>query len=151
MTSTSPAAADATCQHARQIMVRLRPRLDETPERMMMVLGVIEVEAEHFPDRVSFEAAAHVEDCTACQQWREDWLDEEFPERVAHRERFSKYCCVTMYRAITHPDADVRFSFEMFRGEDACWLIDDKYAFAHFCPWCGQALPDHPFEPEPTP
>lgn len=151
MTSASPATADAICQHARQVVMRLRPRLDEQPALMMAVLGAIAVEEEHFPDRASFEAAAHIEDCAACGQWREDWLDGEFPERVAHRERVSKYCCSTMVLAVTRPDAGVRFSFEMFRGEDACWLIDDTYAFAHFCPWCGQALPDHPFEPETTP
>jgi hypothetical protein len=151
MTSTSPVALDAAFQHARQVMTRLRPRLDAQPELMMMALGSIEVEAEYFPDRASFEAAAHVEDCAACLQWRQDWLDQEFPERVAHRQRFSKYCCGSMFYAITHPHARIRFSFEMFRGEDACWLIDGMHAFAHFCPWCGQALPDHPFEPETTP
>jgi hypothetical protein len=33
----------------------------------------------------------------------------------------------------------------MFRGEDPCWEIDGKNAFAVYCPWCGTKLPDGPF------
>jgi hypothetical protein len=38
-----------------------------------------------------------------------------------------------------------RISFELFRGEDPCWLIDGNRAFITYCPWCGKKLPDKPF------
>jgi len=49
-----------------------------------------------------------------------------------------------MYVAIEEP-ADIRISFEMFRGEDPCWKIEGKHTFASYCPWCGQKLPSKPF------
>lgn len=138
------------CRDARQTMVNLRPRFDEDATLMMVVEGMIAVEEEHFPDRASFEAAAHIEACDACQRWSADWLDGQFPVRVAYRERLSRYCCQQMYHAATNPDAEVRFAFEMFRGEDPSWSINERYAFARFCPWCGQELPNRAFEPEPN-
>ncbi len=54
-----------------------------------------------------------------------------------------------MIAAATHPDAEVRFAFEMFTGEDGCWSINAQDAFARFCPCYGQALPNQAFEPEP--
>jgi len=38
-----------------------------------------------------------------------------------------------------------RFSFELYRGEDPCWKIDEKLVFASYCPWCGRKLPNKPF------
>jgi hypothetical protein len=42
-----------------------------------------------------------------------------------------------------------KITFELFRGEDPCWMIDGRRSFISFCPWCGKKLPDHPFIMEP--
>ena len=139
---------DETCLAARQTMASMRDRIDGDAALKLTLEGMIAVEEAHFPDRTTYEAMAHIEECAACQRWSASWMDAQFPERVTHRERQSKYCCVHMFSAATHPDAEVRFAFEMFRGEDACWSINEQYAFARFCPWCGQELPNRAFEPE---
>ena len=41
-----------------------------------------------------------------------------------------------------------RVTFELFRGEDPCWMIDGIRGFISFCPWYGKKLPDKPFIPE---
>jgi hypothetical protein len=67
-------------------------------------------------------------------------------QQIIHaRERAEKYCCAQMQGAVDGDDG-TKFSFEMFRNEDPCWCINDDYAFARFCPWCGKELPDGSFE-----
>lgn len=139
---------DDVCRTARHTFVQLRSRIDEDATLMLTIEGMIAVEREHFPDEATYVAAAHIEACPACQGWVGSWLDAQFPERVAHRERLQKYCCSHMFHAVVSPDAEVRFSFEMFRGEDPSWCINGDYSFARFCPWCGHDLPNQPFEPE---
>jgi hypothetical protein len=34
-----------------------------------------------------------------------------------------------------------RFAWSMSRGEP-CWLINDDWSFAKYCPWCGTKLPE---------
>lgn len=48
--------------------------------------------------------------------------------------------------AVTDPTMQLRFSFDLFRGEAPGWLVNETLAWVHFCPWCGQRLPNHPFE-----
>ena len=68
------------------------------------------------------------------------------PETLRRQSRLIRYCCASMYVAIEEPHgADIRISFEMYRGEDPCWKIDGKPTFAAYCPWCGQKLPSKPF------
>jgi hypothetical protein len=38
-----------------------------------------------------------------------------------------------------------KITFEMFRGEDAWWMIDGIRSFISYCPWCGKKLPGQPF------
>lgn len=135
------------CTAARRAISGMRSRVDDDPTLMLALERMIVVEEELFPDRAAYEAAAHAETCAACQDWAASWLDVQYPERVAHRARIGKYCCISMFDAVTGPEAAVRFSFELFRGEDPTWCINEQYAFARFCPWCGQRLPDQPFEP----
>jgi hypothetical protein len=47
--------------------------------------------------------------------------------------RLSKYRCIPMFAAATHPDAEVQFAFGRFRGEDACWSINAQDAFVRCC------------------
>ncbi|QJD66274.1 hypothetical protein HG421_19565 [Xanthomonas campestris pv. badrii] len=111
----------------------------------LILESVIEAEREYFPDHASYEAVVHLESCAACQAWHDAWLDARSPERVAQRDRLDKYCCSQMFSAVTDDGADVRFAFELFRS-DPCWSISGQPVFARFCPWCGQQLPQHPFE-----
>ncbi|MEA9578730.1 hypothetical protein VC218_07310 [Xanthomonas nasturtii] len=134
-----------TCSAAREIVMTMQGRIETDPALIMTFGGAIQVEKENFPDKATYEAAAHIEACPSCQCWLGRWLDELSPERAAHRERLAKYCCLHMFEAVTNAAAEVRFSFELFRL-DPCWLINEQYAFANFCPWCAQRLPGHAFE-----
>jgi len=123
----------------------MQGQIDADPALRMTFEGAILVEEENFPDKATYEAAAHIEACPACQRWLNRWLDAQVPERVTYRERLAKYCCLHMFEAATNAAAEVRFSFELFRLEP-CWLINEQYAFANFCPWCAQRLPGQAFE-----
>lgn len=106
----------------------------------LAVGGDIEADDENFSPLVARQIN-HVANCVACQKW----LDTINPGRVTARETAAKYCCAHMQGAVNDNDR-TKFSFEMFRNEEPCWRINDDYAFAQFCPWCGQALPCGPFE-----
>ena len=138
----------STCSKARHTISELGSQLTDIPALDLAIQGCIEVEQAHFPDRPIYEAAAHMENCAECQAWSADWLDKLYPERAQRRERLAKYCCVSMFDAVTMPEAATKFTFTLFRGEDACWCINEEYVFARFCPWCGLALPSAPFEPD---
>lgn len=96
----------------------------------------------NFPE-VERDAAVHVRGCSRCR----DWIRRVVPvEAFARAERMSHYCCSWMFA--TTDEGDIRLpkmEFTMFRGEDPCWCIEGKNAFASFCPWCGKRLPNHPF------
>ena len=134
------------CVAARQTITALDRRLADHPALDLAIQGFIHVEEVHFPEKAICEAAAHMENCTPCQAWSAGWLDHLDPVRVTHRARLAKYCCAQMFGAVTDPEAAVKFSFELFRAEDPCWQINEAYAFARFCPWCGHALPSGDFE-----
>ena len=91
-------------------------------------------------DRKSMD---HIRKCPRCREWLHVVVP---PETLRRQSRLTRYCCASMYVAIEEPHgADIRMSFEMFRGEDPCWKIEGKHAFASYCPWCGQKLPSKPF------
>ncbi|MCC4607795.1 hypothetical protein LL967_07915 [Xanthomonas campestris pv. zinniae] len=136
-----------TCSAARHTVSTMHRQIETDPALKLTFEGAISVDEENFPNRSTYEAALHVEGCPACQSWLSNWLDAKAPERIKHRERQAKYCCLHMFEAVTDPAAEIRFSFELFRL-DPCWLINEHYAFANFCPWCAQKLPGHAFEPD---
>jgi len=56
-------------------------------------------------------------------------------------------CCAGMFVAVEEAEGSVtnRITFEMFRGEDPCWMIDGIHSFISYCPWCGKKLPNRTF------
>ncbi|MBF5005888.1 hypothetical protein [Diaphorobacter caeni] len=141
----------AACTSARQVLSAQRERLRDDAALQLAVTGCIEVERSGFPEQSIFDAALHCEDCAQCQAWAGALLDELNPERVTRRGRVARYCCLSMFDAVTSLDARVRFSFELFRYEDPCWCINGEYVFARHCPWCGTRLPDGAFEEDGAP
>jgi hypothetical protein len=92
-------------------------------------------------------ATDHVRKCPKCREW----FHRVIPKEVVRRQsRLSRYCCAGMFVAFEESNTrnKVRISFEMFRGEDPCWIIDGVRTFISFCPWCGKRLPGQPFIPE---
>jgi len=90
------------------------------------------------------KAIDHVRKCPKCRAW----LHSVVPPDVFRRQsRLTRYCCAGMFVAVEEADEMTknRVTFEMFRGEDPCWMIDGKRTFASYCPWCGKKLPDKPF------
>src|SRR5262245_31828342 len=88
------------------------------------------------------KAMRHVRTCPKCRAW----VHFVVPDHVRVRQyRLTRYCCAGMFVAVEEADAPNNVSFELFRGEDPCWMIDGKWSFASFCPWCGSKLPDKPF------
>ncbi|MCI2260614.1 hypothetical protein [Xanthomonas indica] len=137
----------STCFITRHTLSALRDQIHQRPELVMALEGLIEVEEEHFPDPPTYAALSHLAQCTACQAWSALWLEAQFPESGPWRERVARYCCFSMFEAVTKQDRAVRIGFELFRGEDPTWYLNDAIC-VQFCPWCGQCLPDHPFEPD---
>ena len=92
-------------------------------------------------DRKSMD---HVKKCPKCREWLHKVVP---PETLRRQSRLARYCCAGMYVAVEEPDkyGRIRFSFEMWRGEDPCWKINGDPTFASYCPWCGQKLPPKPF------
>lgn len=89
-------------------------------------------------------AIEHVRRCPRCR----DWLHAAVPPDVLRRQRrLSRYCCAGMFTAIEEANGPNKnkITFEMFRGEDACWMIDGIRSFISYCPWCGKKLPGQPF------
>lgn len=139
---------DPLCAQARQTIEALGTQLKDDGILQLAISGAIAVEPKLFSNAALNDAAAHCEHCADCQQWSAALLDSLYPERVAMRERLAKYCCVSMFNAVTDATEAIRFSFERFRNEDPCWLINREYSFARFCPWCGTRLPEQAFESE---
>ena len=89
-------------------------------------------------------AADHAHKCPKCRAW----IHAVVPADVLRRQsRLTRYCCAGMFVAVEEADpaSDNRVTFEMFRGEDPCWMFDGKRTFASYCPWCGRELPNKPF------
>jgi hypothetical protein len=94
------------------------------------------------------KALDHVRKCPKCRQW----IHLVIPSDTLHRQRrLKRYCCAGMFVAVEEADGQSknRIAFELFRGEDPCWMIDGIRSFASYCPWCGKKLPDKPFVEEP--
>jgi hypothetical protein len=90
------------------------------------------------------KALKHLRECPKCRAW----VHEIVPADMFRRQsRLVRYCCAGMFCAVEEP-REVSVSFELFRGEDPCWKIDEKRAFISYCPWCGKKLPNQPFIPE---
>lgn len=96
-------------------------------------------------DRASNQGAVeHVRQCPACQAW----IQRVIPKEMLRRQsRLARYCCAGMFVAVeeANPRTENKITFEVFRGEDPCWMIDGRSSFISYCPWCGKKLPDHPF------
>jgi len=130
------------CHDHQKTVSRFRAQDHDDSILAMALEGMIDIESAAFGDAAVDVAVAHVAECNACQSW----LDELYPVRVQAREKLAKYCCAWMMDAVSNPEAEVRFAFTLFRGEDPCWCINDNYVFANFCPWCGGKLPQRPIE-----
>lgn len=134
-----------SCGEARTTLLFYQRRPHNESVLKMALEGMIEIE-DGILDSAEAEAGArHVETCEACTAW----LDDFYPNRAAEhseRERLrTTYCCASMQHAINDTDAQTRFKFVTFRGEDPCWAVNEVLCFARYCPWCGKALPDGPF------
>lgn len=71
-------------------------------------------------------------------------------EKTPEEKRMEKYCCSSMYYAVTSANPHTKFHFQFFRGENL-WFMGEAPSIgcsdiAKFCPWCGGKLPDHAFE-----
>jgi len=101
------------------------------------------IEAERDSER---KAIDHIRHCPKCKEW----INRVIPKDIFQRQkRMLRYCCAGMFCATEeYKERDkTRITFELFRGEDPCWMIDGKRSFISFCPWCGKKLPDKPFIP----
>lgn len=136
------------CMKARKVLQSYQPISRDRSILRMALEGLIEIEDGVLENSAAEKAARHVEACSLCAEW----LDEFYPDRAERRKaieaRASTYCCPSLRHAIYDADAQTRISFTMFRGEDPCWQINDDLCFAKYCPWCGSALPDEPAEME---
>lgn len=97
---------------------------------------------------VDKKAIEHIRRCPQCREW----IHRLVPEDVLRRQsRLARYCCAGMFVAVEESDlrGGNRITFELFRGEDPCWMIDGHRSFISYCPWCGKKLPDKPFITEP--
>lgn len=129
------------CMKARaDLLDHLSPRDTGESAVWLAASGCIETDDENFSPLI-MQQIIHVASCRSCQKWL-DFID---LSRITARERAEKYCCAQMQGAVAG-DNGTKFSFEMFRNEDPCWCINDDYAFARFCSWCGKELPDGSFE-----
>jgi len=98
----------------------------------------------HSDTEIPDKLLSHLIKCPKCI----DWFHEITPKSVLKRQkRLTEYCCSGMFCAVEeHKERkQIKIEFTMFRGEDPCWIIDGKYAFISYCPWCGELLPRRPF------
>ncbi|MCP3927953.1 MAG: hypothetical protein GY705_02495 [Bacteroidetes bacterium] len=86
----------------------------------------------------------HLLNCPKCKIWFHDIIP---PAILKRQKRITEYCCVGLFCAMEeYKDRSVpKMEFTMFRGEDPCWVIESKYSFISYCPWCGKKLPDKPY------
>ena len=90
------------------------------------------------------KAVDHIRKCPKCRAW----VHHVVPKDIFIRQsRMVKYCCSGMFVACEeYKERDKnRITFDLYRGEDPCWMIDGKRSFISFCPWCGKKLPERPF------
>ncbi len=92
------------------------------------------------------KALQHIRHCPKCK----GWINSVIPKEVLERQRrMLRYCCAGMFCAVEENGkrGDDRIEFALFRGEDPCWMMNGKWSFISYCPWCGKKLPDKPFIP----
>jgi hypothetical protein len=90
------------------------------------------------------KAIEHIRKCPKCREW----IHRIIPKDILRRQqRLTHYCCAGMFVAIEEANgkAKNKITFELFRGEDPCWMIDGIRSFISYCPWCGKKLPQKPF------
>ena len=88
------------------------------------------------------KAVDHIRKCPKCREW----VHRIVPKDMLRRQsRLTRYCCAGMFVATEEAKDKNRITFELFRGEDPCWMIDGKRSFISYCPWCGKKLPAKPF------
>lgn len=143
------------CELTREAVIEYRRHPGNASPLDLALGGAIEVEAGVLESPSAEAAAGHIAGCNDCKAWLDTLLSlEQRAAQLAWQARLARYCCLRMLHAV-NPDiavrqtghaAGVRFSFERFRGEDACWCINDTYVFARYCPWCGKELPNEHFE-----
>ena len=94
--------------------------------------------------KVDQHAIEHVRQCPRCRAWFHAIVPADI---VRRQRRLTRYCCAGMFVAVEEPDSHAtnRITFELFRGEDPCWMIDGVRSFISYCPWCGKKLPGQPF------
>jgi hypothetical protein len=90
------------------------------------------------------KAIDHIQKCPKCREWVHAIVPKDIMRR---QERMTHYCCAGMFVACEEAEkrGGVHITFELFRGEDPCWIINGKRSFISYCPWCGKELPDKPF------
>lgn len=130
------------CKDSQQTVSRYKEQDHDDSVLRFALESMIEVEGAGFGDAAVDIAVGHIAKCSLCQAW----LDDIYPMRIEAREKLAKYCCATMLDAVRNPQAEARFTFTLFRGEDPCWCINDSVVFVRFCPWCGCELPQRSFE-----
>lgn len=141
-----PDPVSTNCQNARKVLTAFRAVSHDESILRMALDGMIEIDEGCLGNSKAENAARHVESCAACTAWLDEFYPNRAASRAAREQREQIYCCTSMSFAVRDKEAQTRFSFVMFRGEDPCWRINDDYSFARFCPWCGQHLPDGPFQ-----
>jgi hypothetical protein len=90
------------------------------------------------------EAIGHVRECPRCREW----IHRVVPKDILRRQsRLVQYCCPRMFVAVEEANSRTKnkITFELFRDDEPCWMIDGRHSFISFCPWCGKKLPEHPF------
>ena len=92
---------------------------NETVLKIAMV-GMIEIENGSLEKADTTEATGHVETRAACTDWLDDFYPDRADKRAEQDRRRSTYCCTYMQYSIEDSEAQTRFKFELFRGEDAC-------------------------------
>ena len=138
------ASPNEVCMYSRVTVCRLHK------DEMMIALRFY---SDNYTSRAQREddtrSIDHIRGCRKCEQW----MKRVIPEDVLRRQkRMTQYCCSHMFCAVEEYQIHSlpRFRFGIFRMEDPCWYIDDKLAFAQFCPWCGSRLPPSEFIKDET-
>jgi hypothetical protein len=134
--------AKQICTESRQVIVSYQALEHDKLVLDFALQDMIEIDESTFENAAVRQAATHIATCTDCRAWD----DHRNPERTALTKRAAKYCCSHMFDSVTNPEAQTRFEFSLFRGEDPCWAINEALVFASFCPWCGTRLPNSSFE-----
>lgn len=126
------------CAESRRRIVRCHP----TEEAIAIRFYCDGYRHPNFPE-VEDAAVSHVRGCAACVAWIRRILPQSALRRA---KRMGDYCCTRLYFACEEGSIVPRMRHGLVRGEEPCWYIEGKTAFAKFCPWCGTELPSQPFQ-----